>query len=56
MPFCETINRTVHILKARNGRGNGWRIGFNFEADSLTFKECGVIVKGGGSAAAGSVA
>lgn len=45
MPFAESINRTLHILKARNAAGNGWRVGFMFDRESLTFRELGVIVR-----------
>ncbi|MCH9023653.1 MAG: AAA family ATPase [Planctomycetes bacterium] len=38
------INRTLHIIKARNGRGTGKKIGFNFDGDTLRFTENGVIV------------
>ncbi len=41
----ETHNRTVHILKARGGPGQGLRIAFHFEHDSLTLAEKGLIVQ-----------
>jgi hypothetical protein len=37
-----TINRTVHICKARNGRGHGMKLGYVFR--ELLFAEQGVIV------------
>lgn len=40
----ESHNRTLHILKARNGRGQGMKLGFEF-TDSLTLHEYGTIVK-----------
>lgn len=40
-----SINRTLYILKARNGRGMGWRIGYQFDPASLTMTERGVILK-----------
>lgn len=40
-----THNRTLHLLKARNGVGQGLKIAMNFESDSLTLKEFGVIRK-----------
>ncbi len=39
------INRSVAILKSRNGPGHGARIGFNFEGHSLRFAERGMIEK-----------
>jgi hypothetical protein len=36
-------NRTMHIVKARNARGQGARLAFNFNHD-LTFSEYGVIL------------
>jgi hypothetical protein len=41
----ETYNRTVHLLKTRNGKGQGLRLAFEFDSGSLTLKERGVIVK-----------
>ena len=38
-------NRTLYILKARNGKGGGVKLAFNFENESLTLKELGLIVK-----------
>jgi hypothetical protein len=38
-------NRTVRIEKARNGRGTGSRLAYNFDPDSLTMRELGLIVK-----------
>ena len=40
----ETHNRTLHILKARLGKGQGLRIAMTF-TDGLTLKEHGIIVK-----------
>ena len=39
-------NRTLHLLKARNGKGQGVKLAFNFQSDSLTLKELGIIVRG----------
>ena len=39
-------NRTLHILKARNGRGQGARLAYKFDGESLTLAELGIIVKG----------
>lgn len=36
-------NRTMHVVKARNARGQGARIAFNFNQD-LTFSEHGMIL------------
>jgi 5S rRNA maturation endonuclease (ribonuclease M5) len=38
-------NRTLHILKARNGIGMGLKLAFQFNSESLTLDELGVIVK-----------
>jgi hypothetical protein len=38
-------NRTLHLLKARNGKGQGVRLAFNFESTSLTLKELGIVVR-----------
>jgi hypothetical protein len=38
-------NRTLHILKARNGKGQGVRIACNFESESLTVTELGITIK-----------
>ncbi len=38
-------NRTLHLLKARNGRGQGVKLAFSFESDSLTLHEMGIILK-----------
>jgi 5S rRNA maturation endonuclease (ribonuclease M5) len=38
-------NRTLHILKARNGKGMGLKLAFEFDSDSLTLKEIGLIQK-----------
>ncbi len=40
-----TANRTLHILKARNGRGTGVRLACRFHSDSLTLSELGIIVR-----------
>jgi replicative DNA helicase len=37
--------RTLHILKARNGCGQGKRLAFELDKESLCLKEIGVIVK-----------
>ncbi len=46
---CGTIqvlhNRTLHLLKARNGKGQGLRLACEFDGGSLTLKELGLIVK-----------
>ncbi len=35
-------NRTLHVLKARNGPGQGARLAFHFSPDTLTFDELGI--------------
>jgi len=42
-------NRTVRIEKARNGKGTGCRLAYEFDRDSLTLKEIGIIMKTEGS-------
>lgn len=39
----ETINRSLKILKTRNGPGAGVEIALNFDAKSLTFCEMGIV-------------
>lgn len=41
--FEVTANRTVHILKARNAPGQGTRLAFGFDGDTLRFHEKGLI-------------
>jgi len=38
-------NRTLHLLKCRNGAGQGKKIAFEFNVDSLTLRELGLIRK-----------
>ncbi len=38
-------NRTLHILKARNGKGQTVKLACNFESESLTLRELGIIIK-----------
>ncbi len=40
-----TPNRELHIIKARNGRGNGLAIGYNFSGSTLCFEEMNVAVE-----------
>ena len=46
---CGTIevehNRTLHLLKARNGKGQGVRLACSFKAESLTLREIGIIIR-----------
>ncbi len=46
---CGTIqlqhNRSLHILKARNGRGHGLSLACEFNSKTLTLKEHGIITK-----------
>jgi 5S rRNA maturation endonuclease (ribonuclease M5) len=37
-------NKTLYVLKARNGRGGGLKLAFQFDAESLTLRELGLIV------------
>lgn len=41
--FNTRINRTMKLLKTRNGRGGGLEIGYDFQGKSLKFAEQGVI-------------
>ncbi|QNN24940.1 AAA family ATPase [Planctomycetales bacterium ZRK34] len=41
----ESINRTLRVMKARNGRGAGWQLAFDFDPETLRFHERGAIVK-----------
>ena len=41
----QDYNRTLHILKARNGIGQGVRIACDFQGTSLELNELGIIVK-----------
>jgi len=41
----DSHNRTVHILKARNGKGHGMSIACEFNSEQLTLKELGLIIK-----------
>lgn len=38
-------NRTLYCLKARNGKGGGYKLAFDFDSESLTLRELGLIVK-----------
>ena len=40
------INRVMHLLKVKNGPGQGKKIGFRFEVQSLSLAEQGLILKG----------
>lgn len=47
MPIAqaEEINRTLRIMKARDGRSAGWQLAFDFDPQTLRFHERGAIVK-----------
>ncbi len=45
--YKEKVNRTIHILKARNGPGAGIKLGFTFDNKTLRFKEHGAILTEG---------
>lgn len=38
-------NRTVHILKARNGKGMGKRLAYQFDVANLSLNELGFVIK-----------
>jgi hypothetical protein len=38
-------NRTVHILKARNGKGMGKRLAYQFDGANLSLNELGFVIK-----------
>jgi hypothetical protein len=40
-----TYNRTLHILKARNGKGMGLKLAFDFDSETLRLNELGLVVK-----------
>lgn len=40
-----SVDRTLSICKARHGNGTGLELAFHFEGESLSFQDCGVIVK-----------
>ncbi len=40
-----TVNRSLHIVKSRNGFGGGLSLGFDFDGGNLLFAEQGVIRK-----------
>lgn len=40
-----TYNRTLHILKARNAKGMGLNLAFQFDPESLTLNELGLVLK-----------
>ncbi len=44
-PVTDEVNRSLRILKARNGRGGGWHLAYDFDPASLRFFERGAIVK-----------
>lgn len=52
--LCGTIevrhDRTVYILKSRNGKGQGLRLAFKFDGESLSLGEQGVLLKGNSNA------
>ena len=39
-----SINRSLRLIKTRNGRGAGLEIGFNFDEATLRFAEAGIVV------------
>lgn len=43
----QDINRTLHLCKARNGKGAGLAVGYTFDSDTLRFTEHGIIRKAG---------
>ena len=38
-----TANRTLRVLKCRNGRGHGLRLAYNLSGDTLRFSEEGIV-------------
>ena len=45
IPQAEQINRTLRVMKARDGCGAGWQLAFDFDPQTLRFHERGAIVK-----------
>lgn len=43
-PIEKQSNRTMHVMKARNSCGTGYKIAYDFNPGSLTFEEQGLIV------------
>jgi hypothetical protein len=43
-PEWKSVNRTIHIRKARNGRGVGHKIAFDFCGETMRFTELGVVI------------
>jgi len=45
---CGTLdlehNKTLYILKARNGKGGGFKLAYDFDAESLSLHEVGLIM------------
>ena len=41
--YGQTVNKTLLILKSRGGIGTGYRLGFDFDKDTLRFMEKGII-------------
>lgn len=37
-------NKTLYILKARNGKGGGFKLAYDFDNESLTLRELGLIL------------
>jgi hypothetical protein len=42
--FSTEVNRVLHLMKTRNGRGCGMAIGMNFERETLKLVEQGGIL------------
>jgi len=40
----QEIDRVIHILKARNAKGDGFRVGFNWKEDAVMFDEIGYVI------------
>ena len=40
-----TANRSIRILKARNGLGHGWELAYHFDGGRLCFEELGIILE-----------
>jgi CHC2-type zinc finger protein len=45
LPVVVEVNRIAHLVKTRIGRGQGLRIGYNFDSATLCLQEAGIITR-----------
>ena len=41
----DVYNRTIHLLKSRNAKGQGLRLAYKFDSETLNISELGIIIK-----------